>query len=81
MTIEVKVNDNAKKQILRLPEVKSKSGLSSSSIYAKMDPKGPSHDPFFPKPVQLGGRAVGWIESEIDAWIDLCIERSRKDCE
>lgn len=77
MTIAAKVNDNAKKHILRLPEVKSKSGLSGSSIYAKMDPNNPTHDPFFPKPIQLGGRAVGWIESEVDAWIELCIERSR----
>jgi prophage regulatory protein len=23
----------------------------------------------FPKPIKLGGRAVGWILSEVDAWI------------
>ena len=28
----------------------------------------------FPKPVQLGPRAVGWIESEVSAWITERIE-------
>jgi prophage regulatory protein len=23
----------------------------------------------FPKPVQLGGNRIGWIESEVDAWL------------
>jgi prophage regulatory protein len=33
----------------------------------------------FPKPVKLseGGRAVAWIESEIDAWIESRITASR----
>jgi prophage regulatory protein len=26
-------------------------------------------DPSFPKPVRIGRRAVGWIESEIDTWL------------
>jgi prophage regulatory protein len=28
----------------------------------------------FPKPINLGAKAVGWIESEVDAWIDALIE-------
>jgi prophage regulatory protein len=58
--------------ILRLPTVKTRTGLSRSTIYLRIS-KGR-----FPKPVSLGGRAVGWIESEINDWLNLQIEASRK---
>nr|WP_231914909.1 AlpA family phage regulatory protein [Methylomonas sp. DH-1] len=32
----------------------------------------------FPAPVSLGDRAVGWIEAEVDAWLNQRIEASRK---
>ena len=50
--------------ILRLPEVKAITRRSRSSIYAAMA----QND--FPKPIKLGLRAVGWIESEIVAWVE-----------
>jgi prophage regulatory protein len=49
--------------ILRLKSVKTKTGLSRSSIYAFQK----SND--FPTSVQLGARAVGWFEHEVDAWL------------
>jgi prophage regulatory protein len=49
--------------ILRLPQVKSRVGLSRSSIYLAMSQGN------FPQPVKLGARAVGWLESEVDEWI------------
>lgn len=49
--------------ILRLPEVKSRTGLSRSSIYLRIS------NSVFPKPISLGGRSVGWIESEIEDWV------------
>ncbi len=58
-------------KILRLPEVKSQTGLSRSTIYLRIAEKR------FPKPIALGGRAVGWIETEIQSWIDQQIELSR----
>lgn len=57
--------------ILRLPEVKARTGLSRSTIYLKMA------EGSFPEPIALGARSVGWIESEIDAWIARRIEQSR----
>jgi prophage regulatory protein len=57
--------------ILRLPELKERIGLSRSTIYRRIS------ENTFPKPVALGGRAVGWIESEIDHWLDHQIETSR----
>jgi prophage regulatory protein len=50
--------------ILRLPEVIKVTGLSRSSIYAMID-RGQ-----FPKQITLGARAVGWLDSEIEAWIE-----------
>ncbi|TNF09474.1 MAG: AlpA family transcriptional regulator [Gammaproteobacteria bacterium] len=58
--------------ILRLPEVKSRTGLSRSTVYLRIS------DGNFPKPISLGGRAVGWIEAEIDQWLEEQIEASRK---
>lgn len=57
--------------ILRLPEVKSQTGLSRSTIYLRIS------EGHFPKPIALGGRAVGWIASEIDNWLDEQISHSR----
>ncbi|MFC4260031.1 helix-turn-helix transcriptional regulator [Marinobacter lacisalsi] len=28
----------------------------------------------FPKPIPLGGRSVGWIDSEVDEWILSAVE-------
>lgn len=67
--------------IIRRKQVEVRTGLSRSSIYARLrhNPKRPSdYDPTFPKPVSVGAKAVGWIESEVDAWIAAQIEKSRK---
>ena len=57
--------------ILRLPTVKSRTGLSRSTIYLRIA------EGRFPKPISLGDRAVGWIESEIDDWLEEQITQSR----
>jgi prophage regulatory protein len=56
--------------ILRRPSVQSRTGLSRSSIYLGIS-KGT-----FPKPINLGARSVGWLESDIDNWIDARIQAS-----
>jgi prophage regulatory protein len=58
--------------ILRLPAVKTSTGLSRSTIYLRVA------EGTFPKPVSLGGRAVGWLEAEIQDWLRQRIEASRK---
>jgi len=47
--------------IVRLPVVKMSTGLSRSSIYLRIS------QGEFPRPVSLGGRAVGWPASEVAA--------------
>ena len=58
--------------ILRLPHVKTRTGLSRSTIYLRIS------EGRFPKPISLGGRAVGWVESEVDDWLTRQIESSRE---
>jgi prophage regulatory protein len=58
--------------ILRLPAVKTSTGLSRSTIYLRVA------EGTFPRPVSLGGRAVGWLEAEIQEWLQRRIEASRK---
>ncbi|TOP00455.1 transcriptional regulator [Vibrio parahaemolyticus] len=51
-------------EILKLKEVMEKTELSRSAIYRKMN------DDAFPKSVNLGDRAVAWVESEVDYWVE-----------
>ena len=51
-------------RIIRRKELEKIVGLSRSSIYLRMS------NGTFPKPIPLGGRSVGWLESDIQAWID-----------
>ncbi len=62
-------------RFLRLPEVMARTGLSRSTIYVRLD------QGRFPRPVSLGGRAVGWIEAEVDEWIRERIAESRSGAE
>ena len=59
--------------ILRLPAVKARTGLSRSTIYLRMS------EGRFPAPIALGGRAVGWIEAEIQKWLEDRIQASRQN--
>ena len=58
-------------KILRMPEVEEQTGLKKSSIYAAIE------EGKFPAPINLGARAVGWLESEINEWLEARILASR----
>lgn len=51
-------------RVLRLPAVKTRTGLSRSTIYLRIS------EGIFPRPIQLGVRAVGWLEAEIEDWLE-----------
>ena len=51
-------------RLIKLPEVKSRTGNSKSHIY-DLSKKG-----LFPKPVKLSAHSSAWVESEVDQWID-----------
>lgn len=70
---------NASSSILRRKQVEARTGLSCATLYRRMAIGE------FPLPVSLGGNSVGWVESEVTAWIEERIKQrstsstSRKD--
>jgi len=61
-------------KILRRKQLEARLGLSRSTIYAKVAAGE------LPPPIRLGaGRAVGWVEGEIDQWLAAQVERSRRN--
>ena len=62
-------NTNQEKlTILRRKQVENRTGLSRSTIYLRIQ------EGTFPRPINLGARAVGWLENEIEAWLASCLE-------
>jgi prophage regulatory protein len=57
-------------KVLRLKQVQGCVGLARSTIYDRMNPRSPRYDGSFPRPINLGGSAVGWLESDIHRWVD-----------
>ena len=72
--VEARTGDQSQREtrVLRLAAVKNRTGVSRSSIYAWVAAG------TFPRPISLGPRAVGWLESEIAEWLQRRIEASRK---
>lgn len=50
-------------RILRMKMVVEITGLARSTVYKYIA------EGIFPKPITLGSRSVGWVESEVFAWI------------
>lgn len=59
-------------RVIRLPEVKQRTGLSRSSIYRLMAESN------FPQSCKLGERIIAWVESDIDRWLAEKIASSRR---
>jgi len=71
---------NAAISVLRRDQLEGRIGLSRSAIYDRLNPKSKQYDPEFPKPIQLGSGKkppVGWVESEVNAWLSRLIASSR----
>lgn len=60
--------NHEKLTILRRKQVEARTGLSRSTIYLRIQ------EGTFPRPINLGVRAVGWLEAEIEAWLTSRIE-------
>jgi prophage regulatory protein len=60
--------------IWKLKKLMAEVPLSKSSIYAKIK------EGTFPAPIPLGGRAVGWLQSEIEAWVTTQAAAPRRLC-
>lgn len=57
-------------RFLRLPDVRSRVGLSRSQIYRLIQ------EGTFPPPVKIGGQVSVWPDNEISAWQQSALEKS-----
>lgn len=51
-------------RILRRPAVEKLTGIPRSTLYAKIAVGD------FPAPIKIGQRAVGWLEIDVNNWLD-----------
>ena len=68
---QIKTMSKLQTKLLRLPQVKESTGLSKSSIYARIA------EGTFPKQIPLGPRLVVWVESDIQNWITEQVSAAR----
>ncbi len=54
---------NIRTTFVRLNEVRARTGLSRSTLYAYV------REGLFPAPVAISKRCVAWVEAELDRWI------------
>lgn len=59
-------------RVIRIDELCERLQLSRSWIYQQIALNK------FPRPISLGTRAVGWIESEINEWLESRVKASRE---
>lgn len=62
---------NMSQSFIRLSEVQRRTGYSKAWIYRLLK------ESRFPKSVKIGSRAIAFVESEIDEWINQRIAESR----
>ncbi|EQM95308.1 helix-turn-helix transcriptional regulator [Oxalobacter paraformigenes] len=60
-------------QILRLTQVKALTGLSKTSLY-QLIKQGK-----FKKPIRLGARSVGWLQTDVEEFITERVKASRPE--
>ena len=65
--------NNQATRLIRLPEVLERTGYGKAWIYRLIN------EGRFPAPVKIGVRAVAFVESEVDEWIQSVIETSRNN--
>ncbi len=54
-------------RILRLPEVEAKTGLSRETIFRG------GREGWFPKSIKISLASIGWVENEIDVYLEARI--------
>ena len=59
-------------RLIRLKEVMAMTGLSRSYVYQLIG------QGYFSQSISLGARAVAWVQSEVQQWIDRRVEQVRQ---
>lgn len=57
--------------LIRLPEVIKRTGVSRATVYRLMNKRA------FPLPVKISEKAIAFVESEVNDWIENLINSSR----
>lgn len=60
---------SAELRVLRILQIAEKLSIGKSTIYDWLNPKSPRYDETFPKPFKLSAKSIGWLSSEVDAWL------------
>jgi prophage regulatory protein len=60
-------------KMIELPQTIGKTTMSKSMIYALVK------EGKFPAPVKIGDRKIGWVEAEVDAWLEARVKASREN--
>ena len=60
------------KRIIRLKEALHRTGMTRASWYRAME-----RDPNFPRKIALGPRQIGYLETEVDAFIERLLEHTQ----
>ena len=66
--MSVQISD---KRILSIKDVTSQLGISKSGLYNLVK------NGYLPKGIALGARKVGWLQSDVDEFIQKQLEKSR----
>lgn len=56
-------------KVLRIRDVCALTGLSRSTLYAKLSPTCKQYDSTFPRSFKLGAASVGWNQAAVISWI------------
>jgi len=67
-----KMPNHPSMSISRRPQVQARTGIPKATMYAMMAMGA------FPKPIKIGVRAVAWLDSDIDKWIEARAVASKK---
>lgn len=57
-------------RILKIKDVMKRAAIARSTIYDWLNTESPRYDPTFPIQRRLGAKSVGWLESELDDWLN-----------
>lgn len=66
-------------RVLRIQQVAEKLSIGKSTIYDWLNEKSPRYDHTFPKPIKLSAKSIGWLSSEIEAWLLNRVNLTREE--
>ncbi len=66
-------------KVLTIAAIGEKFTLSRSGIYERLNRNSPRFDPDFPRPIKLGARRIGFLESQADDYLRSRVEAAHTE--